>query len=286
MRVAPANVADAYTIVGGSLEGRVVQLQTILEQHAIEIPFVIKPDVAQRGEGFRKITDRKQAYDYLRRVSAPVIVQRYAAGPREIGVFYYRFPGEEKGQILAITDKRFPAVTGDGEHTLEELIRADERAAIIAETYLQRFDSARDMVVPAGTQLRLVEAGNHCQGCMFRDGAYLYSEELRLTIDRISQALPGFYIGRYDIRFDTEKDLRAGRFTIVELNGAASEATSIYDARNSLWSAYRMLYRQWRLVYAIGAANRARGAQGPGLWAIFSDWLRYRRVAAAYPMAD
>ncbi|NJR13361.1 MAG: hypothetical protein HC779_02710 [Phyllobacteriaceae bacterium] len=53
-----------------------------------------------------------------------------------------------------------------------------------------------------------------------------------------------------------QDDLRAGRnFQIVELNGAASEATSIYDSRNSLFGAYRTLFHQWELVFAIGAAK-------------------------------
>lgn len=115
---------------------------------------------------------------------------------------------------------------------------------------------------------------------------HLYSEELRARIDQISQALPGFYIGRYDVRYSTDSDLRAGRFTILELNGSASEATSIYDARNSLWSAYRTLFRQWELVYAIGAENRRRGAGVAGLLDVWRDWRRYQRQSAFYPMAD
>src|SRR5207248_677385 len=55
---------------------------------------------------------------------------------------------------------------------------------------------------------------------------------------RTARSFPGFYIGRYDIRYRSDEELRAGKgFQIIELNGAASEATNIYDASNSLWSA-------------------------------------------------
>ena len=85
-----------------------------------------------------------------------------------------------------------------------------------------------------GEDLKLVETGNHAQGCIFRDGAHLWTLELEEAIDR-HLAIPGFYIGRYDIRYANEEELRRGEnFQIVELNGAASEATNIYDARNSL----------------------------------------------------
>ena len=81
--------------------------------------------------------------------------------------------------------------------------------------------------------------------------------------------------------------MRAGKnFQIIELNGAAAEATSIYDARNSLWSAYRTLFRQWDLVFAIGAENRRRGCVPMTI----SDCLRalrnYSAIAATYPAAD
>jgi hypothetical protein len=52
----------------------------------------------------------------------------------------------------------------------------------------------------------------------------------------------------------------AGRdLAIVELNGATAECTNIYDPAGTLVAAYRQLFLQWKLVFAIGAANRRRG---------------------------
>jgi hypothetical protein len=106
-------------------------------------------------------------------------------------------------------------------------------------------------------------------------------------IDSISQRIPGFYIGRYDIRYSKEEDLRAGtNFDIIELNGAASEATSIYDSRNSVLTAYRTLFRQWDLVFAIGAANCRNGWAPTRVGALWQKWREYSRHAATYPAAD
>src|SRR5205823_1452898 len=59
----------------------------------------------------------------------------------------------------------------------------------------------------------------------------------------------------------SETDLRAGRnFQIIELNGAASEATSIYDARNSLFAAYRKNHR-WKSQQWISSGFDERTAQ-------------------------
>jgi len=119
------------------------------------------------------------------------------------------------------------------------------------------------------------------------DGSDLLTEELRSRFDAISQKLPGFYIGRYDVRYSTDDELRAGRgFEIIELNGAASEATNIYDESNPLWSAYKTLYRQWELVYRIGAANRSCGHRPATPLAVLRDWLEFSRQALQYPIAD
>lgn len=281
----PGHVARAF-LLSGSYADRLDRVYMLLDTGQLEFPFVLKPNVAQRGAGFRVIRNEGDFRAYLTTVPADLIAQQYASGPREIGIFYYRMPDTSRGHILAITEKLFPTVRGDGRRTVRELIEADERAAIIASTYMARLGSRADTIPAVGEVVRLVEAGNHCQGCIFTDGAHLAFENLLNQIDQISQSIPEFYIGRYDIRYATDDDLREGRFTIIELNGAASEATSIYDPRNSLWSAYGMLYRQWRFVFEIGCRNRERGFQCPSLLELWRTWREYCRISEFYPIAD
>lgn len=170
---------------------------------------------------------------------------------------------------------------------MTELIWSDPRARFMADKYLQRHSARQNEVLALGEELKLVAAGNHAQGCVFRDGSRLCTPELRVRIDEISQNLTGFFIGRYDVRYLSDEDLRAGKnFQIIELNGAASEATSIYDARNSIFAAYRTLFRQWDLVFAIGAANRKRGCAPTRLSLVWQKWREYSRIAATYPAAD
>jgi len=280
-------VADAYLLEGCTTSDRLLALHRLCHNHRIAPPFILKPDVGQRGNGVRLIRSLREALDYLFEVDAPVILQRYAPGPSEVGVFYFRRPGEARGRIFSITEKLFPKIVGDGVSTIEQLIRSDARASRLASTYLKRFAGRENQVLAAGEVSKLVESGNHAQGCIFRDGSHLWSKELERKIDDLSRHLPGFYFGRFDIRYDDEGDLRAGRdFKIVELNGASSEATNIYDARNSLRSAYRTLFRQWRLVFEIGAANRKRGWTPSPLRTLWRAWRGYCAAAATYPCAS
>jgi hypothetical protein len=106
-------------------------------------------------------------------------------------------------------------------------------------------------------------------------------------IDAIASKVPGFFIGRFDLRYASDDALSRGEdFQIIELNGAASEATNIYDADNSLLSAYRTLYRQWELVYAIGAENKRANRAGATTIDVIRDWLHFRSISRCYPAAD
>jgi hypothetical protein len=224
-------------------------------------PLVFKPDVGQRGAGVRVIRTVDDAQRYLGAEPRSVVVQPYHPGPYEAGVFYYRLPHWTRGRILSITDKHFPSVAGDGRSTLEDLIWRDSRLRMQARTFLARHAVDRDRVLAAGEHLPLGRAGNHAQGTMFRDGAHLITPALEDRIDRIAKHYDGFFIGRFDIRYADVDRFKAGEdLAIVELNGATAESTNIYDPDRSLPAAYRQLFLQWSLVFAIGDANRRRGA--------------------------
>jgi hypothetical protein len=252
-----------------------------------EYPVILKPDLGFRGSGFKVIRSHEEARRYLETVPLPVIAQHYVPGPHEAGIFYYRLPGEDRGRIMAIAEKHFPKITGDGQRSIETLILTDDRAKNQATTLLSRFQERRHEVLPAGESLRLVEAGNHAQGCLFSDGMHLCTTELEAAIDRISQKLPGFYIGRYDVRYGSNEELRQGLgFQILELNGVAGEPTSAYDASKKISEAFSLLFRHWEIAFAIGSENRKLRHRPDSIRTIVHEWLSYRRLSRCHPIAD
>jgi hypothetical protein len=91
-------------------------------------------------------------------------------------------------------------------------------------------------ILPKGEKKCLVPYGNHNRGTEFLDGQALITEKLEQTFDGILKNIQGFYYGRLDIRYQTFEALEEGRdFSIIELNGAKSEPTHIYDPKHSFW---------------------------------------------------
>jgi len=243
------------------------------ERHGLDWPIVLKPDVGERGSGVAIVRSETAVRDYLQRARGDIIVQAYAHG-EEFGVFYIRHPSEASGRIFSITEKRFPQVTGDGQSSLERLILGDARAVTMARFHLRRHGARLDWVPAPGEVVPLVELGTHCRGAAFFDGGWAKTPALEETIDRLSRGFPGFWFGRYDIRTSSVAEFRQGRsFKVVELNGATAEATSIYDPRNGLWGAYRILFTQWRRLFEVGRANMENGAS-PTSWGELWDLFR------------
>lgn len=245
------------------------------------LPVVLKPDQGQRGSGVVVARTPAQLDADVAACGVDTILQRYVPGV-EYGLFYYRRPGEAHGHVFSITEKRRAEVIGDGRRTLEGLILDDPRAVALAQTYLEMNTEGRDAVPARGQRVTLSELGTHCRGSIFLDGREVSTPALVEAVDRIGRAAEGFYFGRFDVRAASVDALRAGEFSILELNGVTSEATHIYDPRHSLWAAYRTLFEQWRLAFEIGAANRARGVTPTPLRTLVRLWRSYQRSAGAH----
>jgi membrane protein DedA with SNARE-associated domain len=271
----------------GPLPARATAVERTLTARGWQYPVVAKPDVGQRGTGVRWLRDADDARRYLEGESGRVLLQTPHAGPFEAGLFYVRRPDEPHGRLFSITDKRFPALVGNGRSTIEALIHAHPRARLQAAVFLARHAAQRTRVPEPGEIVLLVRAGNHAQGTQFLDGRWLATPALEARIDEIARAIDGFYFGRFDVRYENRDDFMAGRgFAIVELNGVTSEATHIYDPAGSLISAWRTLMRQWSIAFAIGTANRACGHRPATLRRLLGLIWVYLRTRPTHPVAD
>jgi membrane protein DedA with SNARE-associated domain len=244
----------------GSAAARMASLESVLREKGWSLPLVFKPDVGQRGASVRWIADLDQASHYLSAVTGAVVVQLPHEGPFEAGLFYVRRPSERLGRLFSVTDKRFPVIEGDGTSTLGALIDRHPRFRLQADVFRARMGARWNAVPGAGEPVALGRAGNHCQGTEFLDGQWLVTPALERRIDAIARRVPGFFFGRFDVRYRDRARFMAGEdLAIIELNGVTSEATHIYDPSTRLVRAWATLMRQWAIAFAIGAEHRRRG---------------------------
>lgn len=271
----------------GDANARLGQLEAAIEARP-ELggwPIILKPDRGERGYGVRLCRSPDEALHYLREMPQDVVAQRYHPGPHECGIFWiHDDQAPHGGRIFSITRKHFQTVTGDGRRTLEALVLADPRLRMQSKVFLNRFAHQRGRVLAPGEILRMSESGNHAQGALFRDGADMVTEALAARIGamlgQISAAngAPGFDLGRLDVRYVSDDELRRGRgFAIVELNGSTSESTNMYDPGRSVLWAWGVLLKQWAAVYRLGAGRRAQGAVPMGVWELGRLLIRERR---------
>ncbi|MEO7312084.1 MAG: hypothetical protein ABIX01_16900 [Chitinophagaceae bacterium] len=223
-------------------------------------PVYAKPDVGGKGLGVKKINNEADLLRYLQRFAVKMLVQEHIDYRQEAGIFYYRYPGEATGKVSGIVMKEYVAVRGDGSSTIYELLMQNDRY-ILQIPELQQMLGAGMLTVPkAGEEKVLVAVGNHARGSKFVDATGLVNDQLEQSIDRICQQIPGFYFGRMDIKFNTIEDLQQGRnFSIIEVNGAGSEPTHIYDPAHSIYFAWKEITRHWRIMYRVSKANHKLG---------------------------
>ncbi len=98
-----------------------------IKRKQFQFPLVAKPDIGMQGKSVKKLNYENELKEYAASSKVNFLVQEYVSFENEIGIFYYRFPNEEKGKISGIVKKEFLAVEGDGESTITELLRKDKR---------------------------------------------------------------------------------------------------------------------------------------------------------------
>jgi len=280
-------IADYTTLVTGDADRRAAR--SAMRGAGLKLPLVIKPDIGCNGTGVRLVETEaaldSALADFPRGVR--LVLQRLVPWEGEAGIFYIRPPGEPAGRISSLTLKEPPVVTGDGVSTLRALIMADPRHGKLQHLYLGRLGARLDEVPARGERVRLVFAGNHCKGSIFRNGAAEITPALSARIEAIARSMPDFCFGRIDVRFASLQGLREGSgFSIIEINGVGSEATHIWDPETPLREVFAAQFQHYRAAFEIGRENRRRGFKSSGIWAMWRDWRNQRRLMNSYPLND
>jgi hypothetical protein len=231
-----------------------------LQRAGMQYPLIGKPNVGGRGRGVKALRNDDDVREYVQKAYMDFHIQEYVSYKNEAGIFYYRYPGEQRGTISGIVSKEFLTVTGDGKSTMRELLYHDRRAIMYLAALDRIHGEQLNQVLPAGEKKIVSPYGNHARGSKFLDDSHLIDEALIDVVDRVCKEIPGFYFGRLDIRYESWELLKQGKnFSIIEVNGAGSEPTHMYDPKHSLFFAWKEIVRHWVILWRISRMNHKRG---------------------------
>lgn len=235
-------------------------LLNIIGSNEIAFPFIVKPNVGERGNQVEKIETLKELLIYNQNAKSEYIIQEFVTFSVELGVLFIRLPDEAKGRITSVTMKEFLSIKGDGFSSVLSLINQNQRARFQIPNLTKKLGS-KILSIPESDEYILLEPiGNHCKGTRFINGNHLINERLNLVFNEISKDMNGFYYGRFDLKVKSLDDLYKGNnIKILELNGASSEPGHIYDSSVGLLQAYRSLGYHWNQLSQIATQNMRKG---------------------------
>ena len=231
-----------------------------LKAARFQYPLMGKPNIGGRGRGVEKLNDENDVLTYALLAAMDFHIQEFISYENELGIFYYRFPGQQQGSISGIAGKEFLKVTGDGKRSVRELLMLSSRGVLqLTELNIHHPELMKE-VIPEKEVFTVVPYGNHARGAKFLDLPDFITPALTQMVDSLCRQIPDFHFGRLDIRYRNRELLESGKeFSVLEVNGAGSEPTHIYDPRHSLFFAWKEIVRHWILLFKISRANHRRG---------------------------
>jgi hypothetical protein len=232
-------------------------VEGLLAKNNLSFPLIVKPDIGLRGIGVEKVHTVEELMQYAFKTHVPFLIQENINYPNEMGLFYCRLPNQLTGTITGITHKKFLSLEGNGKDTIKDLLQKNPRYAMQIHKLSHQLNL--EEILPNKQKKCLVPFGNHNRGTEFLNGKEMISESLHKTLDAFLKNIPGFYYGRLDIRYNTIAELEQGQnFSIIEINGAKSEPTHIYDPKHSLWYAQKEIFKHQKWMRKIIELNLKR----------------------------
>jgi len=238
-------------------ETEFTSIQKWISTKNIQFPIVVKPAKGCRGRGVEFIHSEKELQQLVLNCREKMVIQSLIPFRNEVGIFYVRIPGKSRGRITGIVEKKGIEITGDGIHSITELVMQSERYALHI-IHLKK-DCSLDLneILPSGKTKELSSIGNHSRGATFFDVTFRNSEHLERVFDSISNQIQGYYYGRFDVKFESWELLEKGEsFSIVELNGANSEPTHVYDPNHSYFFALNEFKKHYKIMAEISRKNK------------------------------
>jgi D-alanine-D-alanine ligase-like ATP-grasp enzyme len=128
-------------------------------------PLVIKPDIGEKGlQVYTNIIDDADIINKVNKINSPVLIEEQIQGYKEYRITVIN------GAVIGATEKITASVTGDGQHTVLELIDTYNQSLKMYKIHTVDYDYIRQQgfqkhdVLPTGFHLILTNVANMSNG--------------------------------------------------------------------------------------------------------------------------
>ena len=222
----------------------------------MEYPLIIKPDIWEGGIGVEKLDNDADLIKYIHNYDEDVLIQEYIEWTNELTLLYYRFPHKSNWHISFISTKEFLAVTGDGESTLEELVRSGKRTKLFEHIFKREHADERNTIIPAWEEYLLQFKWNNHHGTAFVNSNHLITPDVQMIFDHIADEIEGFYYGRFDIKYqDINEFIQGKSFKILDVNWVWAGLHQGTGRDYPIWRVRSIWFNHWNIIYKIAKIN-------------------------------
>jgi hypothetical protein len=254
------------------------ELISLLNESGFQYPVICKPDKGEMGFKVKKVENETQLLLYLQEAPVDFLIQEFISWKEEYGVLYYRHPNGKSG-ISSLVAKEFLSVTGDGIHSVAELMSHSDRARLQLENFRREKPDLLNLVPAAGEVLQLEPIGNHCKGTKFINANHFINPRMVAVFDSIAKDMDGFNFGRFDLKAKDIDDLYTGiNIRVMEVNGCTSEPAHIYGEDMNLLKVYRDIFFNMKIVNQIAIENHKLGYSYVSIHKIVAETVQHFKM--------
>lgn len=245
----------------------------MLEDSGLQFPLVIKPDIGFKGYLVLKVNNAEQLNKALPKYDdKSILIQEFIDFQKEYSILIYRYPLSGKLGVSSFIEKTYPSVKGDGIKTFGELIDSSENPFLKKDWIKKVNATSLHKVLPIDEERRIDDIGNYSRGARFHSLNHEINEDIRKWATSIMDQIDGIDFCRVDLKANSLEDLKADKFSIIEINGAKSEPLHTYDKRFSYLEIVKDVHSHWMIVRDIVKERLAMAYRLPSFSEGYKSW--------------
>ena len=248
------------------------KIEATLEHHQLHFPMIVKPNVGVGGHGVSKIDTLEELKDFLSQTTIQdLILQNFIKYRREFSVLYYSFPKSNLQTVFSIVEKKYPFVTGDEQSTILELIENCSNHRIRKDYILKKFKNRLNEIPAKDEEIILDYIGNYVSGAEFVPHDIDIPDTFVGILHSFLTLKGEIHFARLDLKADSVEELIAGKFEIIEVNGAKSEPLEIYSDSVEKSRKKEILHFHWAQMEKIAREQNELGYEKEKFSAVYKS---------------